>query len=57
MAGLEAYCVKCRAKSEMKNHVVSMTSRGGYMAKGPCSKCGTNMAKIMSKEQADKLKK
>jgi len=53
---MEAYCVKCKAKSEMKEPKVAQTARGGWMAKGQCSKCGTNMAKILSADQAKQLK-
>lgn len=53
---LEGYCVKCKEKREMKDHKVSPTKRGTFMALGTCVKCGTKMAKIMSKEQAEKVK-
>ena len=36
---------------------VVVTARGGFMAKGKCSVCGCGMCKILSKDQADKLKK
>ena len=55
MAELEAYCVKCKAKSMMKSPEVGRTARGGYMAKGPCTTCETKMAKILSKDQAEKM--
>ncbi|MBS3066803.1 hypothetical protein J4205_03180 [Candidatus Pacearchaeota archaeon] len=50
----EGYCVKCKAKSQMKNPVVSKTSRGGYMCQGTCSKCGTKMSAMMSEDNAMK---
>ncbi|MBS3074295.1 hypothetical protein J4447_02440 [Candidatus Pacearchaeota archaeon] len=53
---LEGYCVKCREKREMKDFKISPTKRGTFMALGKCVKCGTKMAKIMSKEQAAKFK-
>lgn len=52
---VQAYCVKCKKKGvEMKDPVINMTAKGGYMAKGKCSKCGTSMCAMMSKDNADK---
>ena len=52
---VEAYCVKCRKKGQkMKDPEVVQTARGGYMAKGKCPDCGTNMCAMMSKENAEK---
>ncbi len=56
-----AYCVKCGKKDKekgknkaMKDPVISMTARGGFMAKGSCPDCGTKMCSIMSKDNAEK---
>ena len=39
----------------MKDPVIGKTSRGGYMAKGICSKCNkTKMCAMMSKDNAEK---
>ncbi len=38
----------------MKDAAISTTARGGKMAKGTCTKCGTKMAAIMSKDNAEK---
>ena len=38
----------------MNNPVISQTARGGYMAQGGCSVCGTKMSAMMSKEKAEK---
>jgi hypothetical protein len=54
---VEGHCMKCKEKREMKDVRVETTKRGGFMARGKCVKCGTNMAKILSKEQAEELKK
>ena len=47
----EAYCVKCKAKREMKNAKdVTMNGKGGKKRaamKGVCPKCDTNMFRIM----------
>lgn len=40
------YCVKCKAKQEMKD-VKDVTMKNGRKAKkGVCPKCGTKMFKI-----------
>ena len=48
---VEAYCVKCKSKSEMKNgKEVPMKAKGGgtrRAMKGSCTTCGTTMFKIM----------
>lgn len=45
------YCVKCKAKQEMKDaHEVEMPAKGGKTRpalKGTCSVCGTGMFKIL----------
>jgi len=46
--------MKCKGKSDMKDAAISQTKRGGYMAKGTCTSCGTKMAAIMSKDNAEK---
>lgn len=38
-----AYCVKCKAKREMKDPVKTTTENGRNMMKGTCSVCGTKM--------------
>ncbi|MBS3086313.1 hypothetical protein J4422_01280 [Candidatus Pacearchaeota archaeon] len=38
----------------MKNPEIKQTSRGGYMAQGNCSSCGTRMSAMMSKDNAEK---
>jgi hypothetical protein len=44
--------MKCKENREMKDHKLEKTPKGTYMAKGKCVQCGTNMAKIMSADQA-----
>ena len=46
--------MKCKENKEMKEVKMTMTSRGGFMAKGKCSVCGCGMCKIMSKDNAEK---
>ena len=41
------YCVKCKAKKDMKD-TQNVTMKNGRKAmKGKCSSCGTGMYKIM----------
>ncbi len=49
---LEGRCMKCKENREMKNVKLEKTKRGTFLARGTCVKCGTNMAKILSVEQA-----
>ena len=53
---VKGYCVVCKEKGvEMKDPVIEKTSRGGYIAKGTCSKCNkTKMCAMMSKDNAEK---
>ena len=53
---VQGYCVVCKEKGiPMDNAKITRTSRGGFMAKGTCSKCKkTTMCAMMSKENAEK---
>lgn len=51
---VQGHCMKCKTKRDMKDTTIHTTSRGGSMAKGTCTKCGTKMAAIMSKDNAEK---
>ena len=42
-----AYCVKCKAKSEMKDAKKVTMKNGRPAMKGTCAKCGTGMYKIL----------
>lgn len=60
MAELKALCMKCRENNKptmqtMENPVVS-EKNNRYSAKGTCAKCGGNMFKFMSKDDAEALK-
>ncbi|MEK6831017.1 MAG: DUF5679 domain-containing protein [Nanoarchaeota archaeon] len=37
------YCVKCKAKREIKDPKKTKTSKGKDMIKGKCPKCGTTV--------------
>lgn len=54
---LEGRCMRCKTNREMKNVKLGKTKRGTFMAKGNCTKCDTNMAKILSVSQAEEVKK
>ena len=50
---MEGRCMKCGEQREMKDVQMTMTKRGGYMAKGKCAGCKvTTVCKIMSKDNA-----
>lgn len=51
---VEGRCMKCKENREMKDVRIEQTSRGGYIAKGICTVCGTKMARILSKDNAEK---
>jgi len=53
---VKAYCVVCKEKGvEVKDPVINKTVKGGYMAKGICSKCNkTKVCAMMSKDNAEK---
>ncbi len=49
------YCVKCKEKGvELTNAEVVQTAKGGFMAKGKHSVCGTTVCAMMSKDNAEK---
>jgi Zn finger protein HypA/HybF involved in hydrogenase expression len=49
MAAVEGYCVKCKAKREIKDAKQVEMANGRKAMKGVCPKCGTGMFKIMGK--------
>ena len=49
MAGQEGYCVKCKAKREIKDAKEVTMANGRKALKGVCPKCGTGMFKILGK--------
>ncbi len=44
---VEAYCVKCKAKKEMKEPKEVTMKNGRKAMKGKCPNCGTSMFRIM----------
>ena len=44
---MEAYCMKCKAKKEMKDPKETTTKNGRPMVKGTCPDCGTKMNKFL----------
>ena len=45
--GMEAYCVKCKAKKEMKDAQKVKMKNGRPAMKGRCPACGTGMYRIL----------
>ena len=43
---MEGYCVKCKAKREIKDLQAVFTSTGTPAVKGVCSVCGTKMFRM-----------
>jgi NAD-dependent SIR2 family protein deacetylase len=43
---MEAYCVKCHSKKEMKNAKAITMKNGKPASKGVCPTCGTSMFRI-----------
>ncbi len=43
---VEGYCMKCKAKREIKDAEQIKMKNGKPAVKGTCSKCGTKMFKI-----------
>ena len=57
---ITGFCMKCGKENKengknkaMKDAQMTMTKRGGYMAKGKCPDCGTTLCAIMSKDKAE----
>jgi hypothetical protein len=48
------YSVKAKKKVEIIDPVISMTAKGGYMAKGKCPETGITVCAMMSKDTAEK---
>ena len=53
---VKGYCVRCKEKGvNLKDPVIEKTSRGGFIAKGICSKCNkTKVCAMMSEDNAKK---
>jgi Zn finger protein HypA/HybF involved in hydrogenase expression len=48
---MEAYCVKCKAKREMKNPQSVTLKNNKPATKGECPVCGTKMFRIGKAEE------
>ena len=48
---MQAYCMKCRSKQEMKDAKVVTMKNGKPAMQGICPVCGTRMFRIGGKEQ------
>lgn len=48
------YCVKCKEKGvTLDNAIMHRTAKGGYMAKGVHTACGTTVCAMMSQANAE----
>jgi RNase P subunit RPR2 len=48
---MDAYCVKCKAKVEIKDPKEVKMKNGRPAINGTCSKCGTKVFRIKSKNK------
>lgn len=46
----QGYCMKCKAKRDIKDSVEVTMKNGRKAIKGKCSVCGTGMYKILGKK-------
>ena len=46
---MDAYCVKCKAKKEMKEPQNVKMKNGRSAMKGKCPDCGTGLYRILAK--------
>ena len=46
---MEGYCVKCKAKREIKDGNEVVMKNGRKAMKGTCAECGTGMFRILGK--------
>jgi hypothetical protein len=46
----KGYCVKCKAKQDMKDEQKVTMKNGRAAVKGKCPACGTGMYKILGKK-------
>ena len=46
---MEGYCVKCKAKKEIKGANEIVMKNGRKAIKGECPSCGTGMFRILGK--------
>lgn len=51
---IQGYSVKAKKKVDIQDPVVSLTAKGGYIAKGKCPETGITVCAMMSKDTAEK---
>ena len=49
-ADVEAFCLKCRAKTMMKSGVLGTLTNGTGVMRGECSACGARVSRIMKRQ-------
>ncbi|MFQ6016012.1 MAG: DUF5679 domain-containing protein [Anaerolineae bacterium] len=48
---MEAYCIKCKAKREMRNAREVMLKGGRPALRGECVQCGTKLTRFLPKKK------
>ena len=48
---MEAYCMKCKGKREMKDAQAVKMANGRAAMKGKCPNCGTGLYRILGKSK------
>jgi len=51
---IQGYSVKAKKKVDIIDPVISLTKKGGFIAKGKCPETGITVCAMMSKEKAEK---
>jgi Domain of unknown function (DUF5679) len=49
---MEAYCVKCKKKTEMKNAQEVTMKNGRHAMRGQCAECGTTTQAFLSEKKS-----
>lgn len=50
---IQGYSVKAKKKVDIQEPVISLTKKGGFIAKGKCPETGITVCAMMSKEKAE----
>jgi hypothetical protein len=56
MGKLPGYCIKCKAKTEIKEGQIIYYKNGAPAEKGLCSVCNAPMSRILTKAEREELK-
>jgi predicted nucleic acid-binding Zn-ribbon protein len=53
---VEAFCVKCREKRDVKDPTLVTMKNGRHAIQGICPECGTKLFRMVSNEAAEAFK-